>query len=234
MQKPKTFNILAIATYLLFQDLCAKDLGVFGTLFPIEENNLIEVIQTRLAKLQQEGTLEKHQQNIQSKVKKKIERPQAVEGIIHTVQPRTYTFDPSIIVTQDLKDHQGTVFYQKGQRVNPLESRGLTKPLLFIDGDESSHLTWVFFMLKRHPLAKVILVKGAPLQMMKDLGIQVFFDQFGKITQKLGIKQVPAIVTQDGLLLKIEEVKADSETLVATRIQEKPSPVTTQLKKKKE
>jgi conjugal transfer pilus assembly protein TraW len=219
MQKLKTLTLLAIATCLLLEDLCAKDLGVFGTLFPIEENNLLEVIQTRLARLQQEGTLEKHQQNIQHKVKKRIERPQAVEGIIHTVQPRTYTFDPSIIVTKDLKDHQGTVFYQKGQRVNPLETRALTKPLLFIDGDESTHLTWAFFMLKRHPLAKVILVKGAPLQMMKDLGIQVFFDQLGKITHKLGIKQVPAIVTQEGMLLKVEEQKADTATLVETRHQ---------------
>ena len=101
-------------------------------------------------------------------------------------------------MTKDLKDHQGTVFYQKGQRVNPLETRALTKPLLFIDGDESLHLTWAFLMLKRHPLAKVILVKGASLQIMRELGIQVFFDQAGKITQKLGIRQVPAIVTQEG------------------------------------
>jgi hypothetical protein len=64
------------------------------------------------------------------------------------------------------------------------------------------------------------LVKGAPLQMMKDLGIPIFFDQFGKITHKLGIKQVPAIVTQEGMLLKVEEQKADADSLVATRHQE--------------
>lgn len=220
MQKSKTFNILAIATYLLFQDLCAKDLGVFGTLFPIEENNLIEVIQARLAKLQQEGTLDMHQRNIQQKIQKQVGRPTPVEGIIHTVEPRTFTFDPSITVTSDLKDHQGKIFYHKGERVNPLKLRELTKPLLFIDGDVPEHITWAFSILKSHPLAKVILVKGAPLQMMQDLGITVYFDQFGKITHKLGIKQVPAIVRQEGQLLKIEEVKADAATLVATRHQE--------------
>lgn len=140
-----------------------KDLGTFGALFPIEENNLLEVIQARLAKLHQEGTLEMHQRNIQQKIQKQVERPKAVEGITHTNKPRTFKFNPSITVMKDLKDHQGTVFYQKGQRVNPLETRALTKPLLFIDGDESSHLTWAFLMLKRHPLAKVILVKGVPL-----------------------------------------------------------------------
>ncbi len=216
----KTWLIFFFLIEMCLRAAQAKDLGTFGAMFPIEENNLLDVIQARLAKLQQEGTLERHQQNIQSKVKKRIERPQAVEGIIHTVQPRTYTFDPSITVTKDLKDHQGTVFYQKGQQVNPLETRALTKSLLFIDGDESTHLTWAFFMLKGHPLAKVILVKGAPLQMMKDLGIPIFFDQFGKITHKLGIKQVPAIVTQEGMLLKVEEQKADADSLVATRHQE--------------
>lgn len=229
----KVWIVLCIATCLEAQakDL-GKDLGTFGALFPIEENNLIEVIQARLAKLQQAGTLEMHQRNIQNRIKNQVERPKAVEDITHTKEPRTFTFDPSITVMKDLKDHQGTVFYQKGQRVNPLETRALTKPLLFIDGDESSHLTWAFLMLKRHPLAKVILVKGAPLQIMRDLGIQVFFDQVGKITQKLGINQVPAIVTQEGMLLKIEEVKADVDSLVATRHQEAQSSKASGTKKK--
>ena len=135
MEKSKTLSLLAIATYLLFQDLCAKNLGVFGTLFPMEENNLIEVIQARLAKLQQEGTLDMHQRNIQQKIQKQVERPTPVEGIIHTVEPRTFTFDPSITVTSDLKDHQGKIFYHKGERVNPLKLRELTKPLLFIEAN---------------------------------------------------------------------------------------------------
>lgn len=216
---------LGIVGYLFLQSIAAKELGglnlgTFGALFPVEENNLIEVIQARLAKLQQEGTLDMHQRNIQQKIQKQVGRPTPVEGIIHTVEPRTFTFDPSITVTSDLKDHQGKIFYHKGERVNPLKLRELTKPLLFIDGDVPEHITWAFSILKSHPLAKVILVKGAPLQMMQDLGITVYFDQFGKITHKLGITQVPAIVRQDGLLLKIEEVKADAATLVATRHQE--------------
>ena len=215
--------VFFVIAWLFFCVAQAKDLGTFGALFPVEENNLIEVIQAKLLKLQQAGTLEMHQQNIQAKVKKQVERPAPVEGIIHTVEPRTFTFDPSIMVKSDLKDHQGTVFHHKGERVNPLQLRSMTKPWLFIDGDDPEQITWAFSILKNHPLAKVILVKGAPLQMMKDLGIQVYFDQFGRITQKLGIKQVPAIVTQEGLLLKIEEIKADSAALGETRHQEMKS-----------
>ena len=71
----------------------------------------------------------------------------------------------------------------------------MTNPLLFIDGDESIQLTWAFRMLKIHPLAKIIFVKGAPLKIMEEIGLTIYFDQHGGITKKLGITQVPAIVT---------------------------------------
>ena len=96
----------------------------------------------------------------------------------------------------------------------------MTKPLLFIDGDESIQINWAFSMLKKYPLAKIVLVKGAPLKIMEEVGLSIYFDQYGKITQKLGITQVPSIVTQDKEHLKIEEVKADAGELVEMRLQE--------------
>ena len=197
-----------------------KDFGVVGEVFPIQERNLIEVIQAKLLKLQADGKLETYNQQIQAKVKSQIERPAPVAGITHTVKPRTFTYDPSITVAADLKDHQGTVFHRKGERVNPLHFRSMTKPLLFIDGDDSVQITWAFRMLKKHPLAKIILTNGAPLKIMEDIGLTIYFDQHGKITQKLGIVCVPAIVTQEGEVLKIEEVKADVDELVEMRLQE--------------
>jgi conjugal transfer pilus assembly protein TraW len=197
-----------------------KDFGVLGEVFPIQETNLIEVIQAKLLKLQANGKLDTYNQQIQAKVKSQIERPAPVAGITHTVKPRTFTYDPSITVAADLKDTHGTVFHRKGERVNPLHFRSMTKPLLFIDGDDAIQITWAFRMLKKHPLAKIILTNGAPLKIMEDIGLTIYFDQHGKITQKLGIKQVPAIVTQDGEVLKIEEVKADVDELVEMRLKE--------------
>ena len=200
-----------------------KDFGVVGEVFPIQEKNLIEVIQAKLLKLQADGKLETYNQQIQTKVKSQIERPAPVAGITHTKTPRTFTYDPSITVAADLKDTHGTVFHRKGERVNPLHFRSMTKPLLFIDGDDSVQITWAFRMLKKHPLAKIILTNGAPLKIMEEIGLTIYFDQHGKITQKLGIACVPAIVTQEGEVLKIEEVKADAAELVEMRLQEEKS-----------
>ena len=80
------------------------DFGVMGEVFPILEQNLIEVIMQKLNKLQADGKLEVYQKQIQDRVKNGIERPNPVKDIIHTQTPRSYTFDPSIVVSKDLKD----------------------------------------------------------------------------------------------------------------------------------
>ncbi len=185
------------------------DFGVMGEVFPILEQNLIEVIMQKLQKLQADGKLEVYQKQIQDRVKNGIERPNPVKDVVHTQTPRSYTFDPSIVVTKDLKDQNGNVFYKSGTKVNPLTIRPMTKPLLLIDGDSTDHLTWAFKMLKTYPLAKIIFVKGAPLKIMKEIGLTVYFDQQGVICQKFGIKQVPALISQKDDLLLIQEMKAE-------------------------
>ena len=92
-----------------------KDLGTFGEVFPIQEKNLIDVIKTKLLKLQEEGMLDSYNQKIQTNIKNRIERPAPVKGVTHTTKPRTFIYDPSITVAADLKDHQGTVFHRKGE-----------------------------------------------------------------------------------------------------------------------
>ena len=112
-------------------------------------------------------------------------------------------------MSKDLKDHKGVVFHRKNDKVNPLHYLKMTKPFLLIDGDDADHLTWALRMLKKYPLGKIILVKGAPLQIWREIGLTIYFDQLGNITKKLGIKQVPALVTQSGDALLIQEMKAD-------------------------
>ena len=52
--------------------------------------------------------------------------------------------------------------------------------------------------------AKIILVKGSPLKLQRKEKIWIYFDQGGILTSKLGITQVPALVVQEGLQLKIK------------------------------
>lgn len=185
-----------------------KDHGVVGNTFEILEEDLLEVIESKLKKIEEEGSLQKYQNNIAAEIQEKIKRPKPVEGVPHTTKTRSFIYDPSISVPYDLKDHQGKVFHAKGTKVNPLDYKSLTKPLLFIDGDVGPQVKWA---IGQQPASLIILTNGSPFELMKKLDRPVYFDQEGTLTKKLGIQQVPAKVTQQDKLLLIEEISLHKE-----------------------
>ena len=54
---------------------------------------------------------------------------------------------------------------------------------------------------------KPILVAGSYLDLMKAWQLSVYFDQQGVLTRKFGITQVPALVSQEGMRLRIDELR---------------------------
>ncbi|MBP6952029.1 MAG: type-F conjugative transfer system protein TraW [Alphaproteobacteria bacterium] len=197
-------------TFLCTTVLCntvalATDLGTRGTIYPIEEQDPIVLIQSKLKRMEERGELERHHQELQKKTKAAIERPKPVEGITKARESRVVYYDPTYIVAEDIKDHTGHVFYKKGTKINPLETVTLSQELLFFDGDDEKQMAFAREKLKERPV-KLILVKGAPLTLSEHLKVPVYFDQAGLLTKKLGIDHVPALVVQKDLLLCIEEI----------------------------
>lgn len=184
--------------------LSAKDLGTFGETFPIIEENLLSFIQRKLFKIQENGELAQHQKIITEKIVKNIERPASVDGVAKTKEFRKFYYDPSITVPYDLKDHNGVVFHKVGTSINPLETHHLKQPLLFIDGDDLEQVNWAKKEMYTSPI--IILIKGAPFELMKSLDAPVYFDQGGTIVKKIGIKQVPARVIEEDKKLLVTEV----------------------------
>ena len=214
-----------LISFFFFMNLHAKNLGVFGEAFEIEEKDLLEYMQERLLQMQQDGSLEAENNKIKEKILNNVKTPPAVSGIKHTEIERTFEYDPTIELTRNLADHKGQVFAKKGDRFNPLDTVTLSKPLLFIDGDDENQIQWAVSKLNKNNFSKVILVKGSPLDLQKKSGGDVrhggnaclnrdiYFDQYGLITTKLGIKHVPAIVFQKEMekVLTINEEVADAE-----------------------
>lgn len=198
----------AILILLAALGVQAKNLGTWGKTFAIQEPDLLQVIETKLAHLQNSGKLDALQKTWQQQAKTAVKRPKPVSHIRHTSQPRTFYFDPSVTIPEDFKDHQGTVFQKAGTRVNPLKTVSLTKALLFLDGDDAAQIQWALAETKtRNHKTTLILVKGSPTQHMAQTKQRFYFDQGGRLVEKFGIEQVPARVSQAGLLLKVEELK---------------------------
>lgn len=179
----------------------AQNLGVFGETFEIAEEDFLQHMMSKLQKMNQTGELKIAQKKVQEKVKESISHPQAVQGITETEKEREYKFDPTITATQDLADHNGKVFARAGAQFNPLDHVKMT-PMLFIDGNSKKQISWALKKISekkifRHDFAKIVLVKGSPFDLQEKLNRQIYFDQNGLLTKKLGIERVPAIVFQN-------------------------------------
>lgn len=181
----------------------AKDYGQVGTVFPLLEPDLLRVIEAKLRSLQANGQFEAMNQRLRTRTEAKVRRPDPVPGIELATRPRTWLYDPSIVIDHDIRDHKGNLIVAAGRRINPLDYIVVTTPLVFIDGDDEAQLAWA---LKRFDdKARLIMVKGAPLEAMTRHQRRFYFDQAGTLTTKFGITSVPAVVEQAGRAMRVTE-----------------------------
>lgn len=182
----------------------SKDLGVSGSTFPIQEQNILEWILAKLHKMEVSGELEQFQEKFKEKAIESVMRPKPVHGISHTTENKEFLYDPSITLSETILTHDGKTVHPKGTTINPLDTAKFTDTFLFIDGDALEQVEWAI----SHPAArkKIILINGAIIDLMRQHGVRLYFDQAGKLTSKFGITHVPAQITQFGKRLKIKEV----------------------------
>ena len=188
----------------------AKDFGIQGNVYEIIEIDLLKQITSKLQELKINGKLDKIQNDIKQKMINSVHNPKAVTGITKTTIARNWLYDPSISLNHNLYDQKGRAFYIAGTRVNPLDKISLSKTLIFIDGSDEAQVKWALRhnqnLSKKNKLIKIILVKGAIIELMNKSKVRLYFDQNGVITSKFGISHVPATIEQEGKMLRIREI----------------------------
>lgn len=184
-----------------------QSLGTFGKTWEIAEQDFIEMISQKYAAMEQSGKIDEIRKAQRAKVQSRFERPDAIPGISQASKARSWLYDPTMIVPDPILDHEGNIIVPAGTRVNPLQYRPLTKKVVFFDGDSKEQVAFVEKMLKAEPRTKPVLVSGALGELMRKWGRPVFFDVAARMTKTWGIKHTPAIVKQEGLMLRIDEVE---------------------------
>lgn len=179
-----------------------KDYGVLGQLFKIAEKSLLEEIKEKLELAEKDGRLGKLQEEFNNRVKSRVMRPVAVAGIGTTRENRQWTWNPTYYQKDDITDGRGSIVVRGGTSINPLDKLSWGEPLLFINGDDEDQIAWV-----KQQRGRIVLVKGAPLEVSQKLGRDIYFDQGGIYTRKFNIENVPAIVKQQDRLLLVREVR---------------------------
>ena len=193
----------------------ARDYGAAGALFPVVEPDLLASIHARLTMLEKTGATQRLNAELQRRSIARVNRPAPVEGLTRAEVARSWLFDPTIVLADDIADDRGRVIMSRGTRVNPLDSVALRHNLLFLDGDDPAQLAWALARAANKPAfnkpsgdkpAKLILAKGAPLELMRTRRTRFYFDQGGTLIRHFAIRALPAMVEQHGRQLKISEI----------------------------
>jgi len=189
-------------------ELSALNLGVQGSVYEIQEVDGLELIMGKLKEMQMNGEIEEQQQTLKKRALTSIAKPPMVVGLKATQVPRTIERDLSITVPYDIRGINGEIIQKAGFRINPLTNNISKKTLIFFDAEDEKQLNWALSQYRQHDgLAKLVLVNGSPLALMKQHQIPFYFDQVGSLSRYFKLEQVPAKVYQQGDKLIITEVK---------------------------
>lgn len=205
---PVVVSRLAVGLALLPSLASAVDLGTLGPTYGIAEPHLLNFIEQRLRDKERSGELQRLMQEAQSRGIDAVRQPQPVVGLQANEAARTFYVDPTFTLDRNIVDAEGRLLFAAGTRKNPLEVVSLSKRLLFFDARDPRQVRQARDLISRYEgMVKPILTGGSYLELMKAWRVAVYFDQQGSLTRRLGIRQVPALVSQEGQRLRIDEVR---------------------------
>lgn len=202
----RSFFIFILLSISSATQATVYDLGVVGQTYEIAEPDMLEGFYNKLRQAEADGKMAEVEERMKERFIAHANRPKGV------VLPRTQThrvhyFDPTIVLSQDIVDHEGNVLWPSGTTVNPLDYVSMTQQWLFFDADDPEQAAWAHDYLKRYPnQVRPILIQGAVLELTEAWQIRLYFDQQGKYVEKFGIKTVPSLISQEGKKLRIDEI----------------------------
>ena len=200
-------SCVALGLAVLTSVVHATDLGTLGPTYGIAEPHLLNFIEQRLRDKERSGELQRLMQEAQTRGIESVQRPAPVPGLRPTETARTFYVDPSFTLDRNVVDAQGRLLFAAGTRKNPLDVVSLSKHLLFFDARDPRQVARARELVTRYDgKLKPILTGGSYLDLMKAWRVAVYFDQQGTLIRRLGIQQIPAIVSQEGQRLRIDEM----------------------------
>lgn len=183
-----------------------KDVTRFGPTYEIVEPDMLEDILARMQEKQDSGEALRIQQEAADRAKARLLNPAPVEGITTARKKRVFTYDPTVVAHENILGPDGRILIPRGTRANPLEISDFGDPMFFFDARDPKQVKKAQALIKEYKGGIMpVLTGGSFVDLMKKWNRRVWYDQTGFITKKLGIRHVPALVTQEGNLLRIEE-----------------------------
>ncbi|MCG7878827.1 MAG: TrbC family F-type conjugative pilus assembly protein [Candidatus Thiodiazotropha endolucinida] len=189
------------------------DFGVRGPVEDILERDLIEVMQDKVAAI---DWADKKEQAI----KRFWEKQQFIE-LPRANKPRRRYLDPSILISDDIKDVDGKVLVARGTKINPLELKPFTQAVVVFDPLDAKQLALVDKQLpdliKNHPRVTLIVTRFDRAEGWESY--KTITDHFDapvyKLTQdiysRFDLEYAPAVITAQQNHFVIDELAPSDE-----------------------
>ena len=171
----------------------ARDLGVRGATWPVAEPDLLAGIEARLTHMERSGELARLENQARERARRSLEEPEPVPGIVPATELSARAFDPAIVVTEDIVGPNGAAVAAAGTRIDPFEHMTLSADVLFVDGRREAEIAWA---LARARPAKIVLLAGRPLDLMRRHGRPFYFDLGGRLAERFAIRATPTVLSQ--------------------------------------
>ena len=200
----KRVSLALIVAFLGAQVVQAKDFGSIGQVYPIVEEDFLEMIKDGFQGMEDDGRMARIREEAVETVKARVERPRGAISPRATTA-RSFTVDLSVTLERDLADQNGRVFARAGTVVNPMQYSRFNKRIVMIDGDDPEQVA--FALSEGNELdTLIVLARGAPLELMRGHGRRFWFDADQQMLTKFGIQALPSVVTRADPLMRVEEV----------------------------
>ena len=191
-----------------FKNAAARSLGTMGASFPVAEQSLLELIESKVAALTKSGGLKELEQIWVKQVARNADRPQPL-NLPRVSISSNHIYKPEVVLTQNIVNAQGQILQPAGLKINALDQLPTYNPCwLFFNGDDQAQLSWAAKTIKQPscPNPTLILTGGSVYQAEKALDAEIYFDQAGQISAKLVITGLPALVTRKNNKLLISQI----------------------------
>jgi conjugal transfer pilus assembly protein TraW len=205
-----TLCLIALGGGIVCSNVRAESLGVLGPTYPIAEEHLLKMIEMRLRAKEQSGELARIQEQIVARGKQAVLAPPPLQLPVVAV-PRTFYVDPTYVLDRNIADGSGHLLFAAGTRANPLDIVSMSRRLLFFDGRDERQVAMAERLAKGETAKTIpVLVGGSYLDLMRRWKVPVYYDQRGVLVKRLRIERVPALVSQEGHRLRVDELVPDS------------------------
>ncbi|MEI7636130.1 MAG: TrbC family F-type conjugative pilus assembly protein [Syntrophus sp. (in: bacteria)] len=175
-------------------DAEVEDYGTVGHTYEIAEEDLLKVIASK-------------QPMIEEKLRQRMETLQEEMYVLKkhdgqyekAVEDRAYYIDPSLVLTDDVYDHEGKVLFAKGSVFNPTDHVSLGRHII-IDGKDVKQVR----LALAGDYRKVMIISG-DLAKLATTHRKRFWFVPDDILRRLQIRRVPAVFEQEGKYIRVTE-----------------------------